>query len=76
MASAAGFLRHFAETITTAIADSDREINGLAEKLAEARAENDRLRTLAVAGGIHIGAEHTLHLMDGTASRDTGEHAA
>lgn len=66
MASAAGFLRHFAETISTAIADSDREINGLAEKLAEARAENDRLRTLAIAGGIHVGCDH-IRLLDSTA---------
>ena len=70
MASAAGFLRHFAETVSVAIADSDREIAALAEKLAEARAENDRLRTLALAGGIPVGSEATLRLMDGTAHRE------
>ncbi len=70
MAVAAAYLRNFAETITEVIGDSDREINTLAEKLAEARAENARLRTIALAAGIHIACEHTLHLMDGTAHRE------
>ncbi len=70
MAIAAPYLRHFAETITEVIGDSDREIDALAAKLAEARAENARLRTIALAAGIHIAHEPTLHLMDGTAHRE------
>lgn len=76
MASAAGFLRNFAETITSAIADSDAEIRQTEDKLTEMRAENDRLRKLALADGIQYGASDMLRLVDGTASRDDEEQAA
>ena len=69
MASAAGFLRNFAETITQAIADSDAEAKALREKLAEVDAENVRLRTLALADGIVYGGL-SMYLMDATAATD------
>ena len=69
MASAAGWLRNFREQITVAIADSDAEIRGFQSKLDEARGENERLRTLALADGIIIGSA-SIHLMDAVAGVD------
>lgn len=75
MASAAGFLRHFSETVTTAIADSDTELRTARAKVREIEEENGKLRTLAIAGGIVVGGM-SIHLMDATAADDLEELAA
>jgi len=75
MASAAGWLRNFREQITTAIADSDAEIRAFQSKVDEARAENVRLRTLAIADGLVIGGA-SVFLMDSTATDGDDEERA
>jgi len=75
VASAAGFLRNFAETITQAIGDSDAELRTAREKVREIEAENARLRTLALADGIVYGGQ-SIHLMDSTATDGDDEERA
>ena len=75
MASAAGFLRHFAETVTEAIQDSDAELRVAREKVREIEDENSRLRVLAAAAGIVIGTA-SIHLMDSTATDGDDEERA
>ena len=75
MASAAGFLRHTAETVTEVIADSDAELRVAREKVREIEAENARARTLAHALGIVI-AGASVFLMDATATDGDDEERA
>lgn len=71
MASAAGFLRNFRETITATLADSDAEIAALEAKLSECRAERERLHALALADGVVYGGADTIRLMDTVTDGET-----
>jgi hypothetical protein len=77
MASAAGFLRHFRETVTIALTDTAAEIAALEDKLAECKAEQVRLVALANADGIVYGGQ-SIRLMDTVAGveDDDEERAA
>jgi hypothetical protein len=69
MASAAGFLRNFRETVTVALTDNAAEIASLEDKLAECKAERERLVKLAHADGIVYGG-NAIRLMDSVAGGD------
>ena len=75
MASAAGFLRNFRETVTVALTDNAAEIAALEDKLAECKAERVRLIALASADGIVYGGA-SIHLMDSVAGVEDDEAEA
>ena len=75
MGTASGFLRNFREQITAAIAESDTAMRGHQTRLDEERAENVRLRTLAIADGLVIGGA-SVFLMDSTATDGDDEERA
>jgi hypothetical protein len=76
MGTGAGFLRHFAETVTKAIAESDAKLAALDAQMAEERTENERLRRLALADGIHYGGAEVIRLLDTVGEDEEQDKAA